>query len=352
MSRSLVAFVYLLFQPNKHTHTHMHTTFAIYLLIFGDKFAYLTLIKSNTNKHQFAPSNETDSIFCCENFNWRMLQTVCKVANRRRDGRADCAPSLVKSWRSNAQTGNNNQQQILAQKYLHRHSDFCFVYELVRQCFHYAQPVCGCVCACSCPCERGRERRRTNVWGRVWVWVLPSGKPTNILDEYSTSRTLEKCTCSHCKKSQNRKQGKTDKGKYLLLLARTRITRKTFEEERRKLRDCSAGNSNSTSHPILFHLASPRLASRLCDGQKADSSTKNKSTIHNVIYHIRVFLFYLYFYSGSRVFYCNLSLDDSTHTHAQNGDARTFTTRYNEPFSPARPPSRPKLYKRCSCKRS
>lgn len=92
---ALVAVVCLFIFSTQQTYTY--TTFAIYLLIFGDKFAYLTLIKSNTNKHQFALSNETDSIFCCKNFNWRMLQTVCKVADRQTVGRADCAPSLVKS---------------------------------------------------------------------------------------------------------------------------------------------------------------------------------------------------------------------------------------------------------------
>jgi len=36
--------------------------------------------------------------------------------------------------------------------------------------------------------------------------MLTSAKQTNTntLDEYSTSRTVEKCTCSHCKKSQTR----------------------------------------------------------------------------------------------------------------------------------------------------
>jgi len=31
------------------------------------------------------------------------------------------------------------------------------------------------------------------------------GKQTNIVDEYSTSRTPEKCTCSHCEESRQDK---------------------------------------------------------------------------------------------------------------------------------------------------
>lgn len=89
---------------------------------------------------------------------------------------------LVKLEEGNAQTGNNNQQQT---------STSPFVYELPRQCFHYIW-VCMCVFVCVRVCDFGKMYVCNGAGG---------GKQTNIVDEYSTSRTPEKCTCFHCKES-------------------------------------------------------------------------------------------------------------------------------------------------------
>lgn len=129
------------------------------------------------------------------------------------------------------------------------------------------------------------------------------------------------------RKVKTESTSRADKGKYLLLArTRTRITRKTVEEST-KPSNCS---SVALATERLYFPT--RISPWLCDGQKADTRTrpgKNTSTIHNVIYHIRVFLFYLYFYSGSRVFYCNLSFDDSPHTQRDTHTKRRRTHIYN-----------------------
>lgn len=104
--------------------------------------------------------------------------------------------------------------------------------------------------------------------------MLASAKQTNMLDEYSTSRTLEKCTCFHCKKSQGRQKRVSTDG----CLARPGPARPGPARAQSPKPEAQSSKNSQACRKLSNCYSVTKRRSRLCGSQVRNPVPKSRPT--------------------------------------------------------------------------